>query len=266
MTPPEPILDVLLELLERVGTSRDGAALVSEEELSRWPAEAVREMKAHKLLVKASPAGTVVCPGCEQECTMPVHAVSAGAGNAASFVVCDKRDDINRVAVPAKRLRLWRCGAEAVGAFAAHSLGLRPESQRKVGAGLWELGLVTGKKRSQRVCLQANGTLELVTGNNAVALTEVMRNGPGGYTVDGAAIRQLVDSTTMGDSRYTPSNARREARKLKTQALHERWRRKYHALKKSRPGMSDVWYAQQIAKMNIAESRSAETIRKHMAR
>ena len=34
MTP----LDALLELLERVGASRGAAALVSEEELSRWPA------------------------------------------------------------------------------------------------------------------------------------------------------------------------------------------------------------------------------------
>lgn len=266
MTPPEPILDVLLELLERVGTSRDGAALVSEEELSRWPAETVREMKAQKLLARASPAVSVACPGCEQECTMPVHTVFAGVGKADSFIVCDKRDDISRVAVSAELLRQWRCGVEAVGGFVTRSLGLRPESQRKVGAGLWELGLVTGKKRSQRVCLRTNGTLELVTGQNAVPLTELVRFGADGYSIDRESIRQLVDSTTMGDSRYTPSNARREARKLKTQALHERWRREYHALKKSRPGMSDVWYAQQIAKMNIAESRSAETIRKHMAR
>ena len=31
-------LEALLELLERVGASRDAAALMSEEELSRWPA------------------------------------------------------------------------------------------------------------------------------------------------------------------------------------------------------------------------------------
>ena len=49
MTP----LEALLELLERVGASRDAAALVSEEELSRWPAEAVRELKAKKLLQKS---------------------------------------------------------------------------------------------------------------------------------------------------------------------------------------------------------------------
>ena len=223
MTP----LGALLGLLERVEANRGAAALVSEEELSQWPAEAVRELKAQKLLVKASPAKSVVCPGCEQECTMPVDTVSAGTGKAASFVVCDKRDDINRVEVPAERLRQWRCGAEAMGAFVAQSLGLRPDSQRKADAGLWELGLVAGKKRSQMVCLRANEALELVAGQNAVPLAELVRFGAEGYSVDCEAIRQLVDTATTGDSRYTPSNARREARKLDTQAMYESWQKAY---------------------------------------
>lgn len=266
MTLPEPMPDALLELLERVGASRDAAALVSDEELSRWPAEAVRQLKAQRLLAKASPAASVVCPGCEQECAMPVQTVSDGTGNAASFVVCDKRDDIDRVPVSAGRLRQWRCGVEAVSGFVARSLGMRSESQRKAGDGLWELGLMTGKKRSQMVWLRANGALELVAGNSTVGLAEVVSLGAKGYSVDGEAVRQMVDAATTGDSRYTPSNARREARKLKTQTLHERWRKEYRALKKRRPDMSDVWYSQQIAKIDIAEGRNAETIRKHMKR
>ena len=77
-------------------------------------------------------------------------------------------------------------------------------------------------------------------------------------------IRQLVDAATTADNRYTPSNAKREARKLDTQAMYERWRKEYRALKKSRPNMSDVWYSQQIAKMPIAMGRNAGTIKKNM--
>ncbi|MGA9070668.1 MAG: hypothetical protein WB424_10465 [Terracidiphilus sp.] len=259
-------LDALLELLERVGASHGAAALVSEEELSRWPTEAVCGLKARKLLVRASPASTAVCPGCEQECTMTVHSVSAGMGKAAAFIVCDKRSDINRVAVPDARLRQLRCGVEAVAGFVAQSLGLRPESQRKAGDGLWELGLVTGKKRSQMVCLRADEALQLVAGQNAVPLTELVRFGTEGYSVDGEPIRQLVDAATTADSRYAPSDTRREARKLKTQALHESWRKAYRALKKRRPDMSDLWYSQQIAKLEIGKGRNAETIRKHLKR
>ncbi|MGA3083118.1 MAG: hypothetical protein ABSD44_17340 [Terracidiphilus sp.] len=260
MTP----LEAMLELLERVGANQGVAVLVSEDELSRWPAEAVRELQSHKLLVRASPAASVVCPGCEEECTMPVHPQPSGTGTAASFVVCDKRDDITRVAVSAEQLRQWRCGAEAVGRFVSKSLGLRSGNQRKAGAGLWELGIVTGKERSQMVCLKANEALELVAGQNAVPLAGLVRFGAEGYSVDNEAVLQLVDAATTGDPRYTPSNARREARKLKTQARHERWRKEYRALKKRRPGMSDVGYSKLIAKLDIGKGRSAETIRKHM--
>jgi hypothetical protein len=259
-------LGALLELLARVRANHDGAALVSEEELSRWPAKAVQSLKSQKLLIKASPAVSVVCPGCEQECTMPVQTLPAGTATALSFVICDKRDDINRVEVRADRLRQWRCGVEAVAKFVALSLGLRPESQRKAGNGLWGLGLVAGKRRSQIVCLRANGALELVAGQNAMPLAELVRFGAEGYSVNCEVIRQLVDAATTGDARYTPSNARREARKLETQALHEKWRQEYRALKKRRPGMSDVWYSVQIERMEFAPKRSAETIRKHIKR
>src|ERR1035437_4776418 len=260
MTP----LNALLELLARLGASQGTAVLVSEEELGCWPVAAVQTMKSHKLLVKARPAASVVCPGCEQECAMPVHTLPAGTRRATSFVVCDKRSDINRVAVPNGRLRQWRCSAEAVCGFVAQSLELLPSSQTRGSTELWEIGLATGNRRSQMLCLRAMSDLELVAGNNAVPLAELMRFKAGSYAVDSARIRQLVDAATTGDSRYTPSNARREGRKLKTQAFHERWWKEYRAFKKRRPEMSDVWCSQQIAKMDIANGRSAETIRKHM--
>jgi len=70
--------DALTELLVRMGEGRYATMLVSEEELQGWPAEAVKAMKSQKLLVKAQPAASVVCPGCEQECVMPVHTLPAG--------------------------------------------------------------------------------------------------------------------------------------------------------------------------------------------
>lgn len=262
MTP----LEALEGLLARVGATRGAAALVSEEELSRWPAEAVRALKSQMLLSKATPARSVVCPGCEQQCAMPVHTVIGGTRPATSFTVCDKRDDINRVEVPAELLRQWRCGAETVGVFVAQCLGLRADRQRKPDSGLWELGLVRGKKRSQMVCLRANGVMELVAGENALPLAELVRFGVDGYSVDGEVIGHLVDAATTGDSRYTPSNTRREARKLETQTMYESWRKEYRALKKRRPDMSDVGYSKLIAKTDIAQGKHAETIRKHLKR
>ena len=109
--------DALIELLTRVGALNGAAVLVSAEELSQWPAAAVAAMKSQKLLARARPAVSVVCPGCERECVMPVHTLPTEPRDPASFIVCDKRDDINRVPVSAKRLMQWRCDADAVCGF-----------------------------------------------------------------------------------------------------------------------------------------------------
>lgn len=64
----------------------------------------------------------------------------------------------------------------------------------------------------------------------------------------------------------SPNSARREARKLNTQAMYKTWQKEFRRLQKDRPDMSAVWYSQQIAKLAIAKGSSAETIRKHMKR
>lgn len=60
------------------------------------------------------------------------------------------------------------------------------------------------------------------------------------------------------------STVRRDARKLGTQAMYKQWQKAYRTATKARPNMSDLWYSQHIAKMEIAKNRNAETIRKHM--
>jgi hypothetical protein len=251
----------LIELLARVGVCNGAAVLVSAEELSQWPAAAVTAMKSQKLLAKARPAASAICPGCERACTMPVYTVPA---RPQSFIVCDKRSDINRVPLSAARLVQWRSDAEAVRGFIARSLGLRLSNQHHAEPGLLNIGIASGDKLSQMLCLRAKGDLTLVAGNNGMPLPELVGFRDDEYSVDVAMVRQLVNSATTADPRYTPSNARREARKLDTQARYECWRKAYRELKKRHPKMSDVWYSQQIAKGEIADGHSADTIRKHM--
>lgn len=256
--------DALAELLTRVG-ARDGAAVfVSDEELSGWPAAAVAAMKVQKLLVKARPAASSVCPGCERECVMPVHTQPVATGNSVSFVVCDKRSDINRVPVAAERLTQWRCDAHAVVGFIAASLGLRRSEQPPNDACLLTIGIAHGDKRSQMLCLRAEGGLALVAGNNALPLAELIDHNDGTYLIDGELIRQLVDSATTADDRHSPTTARREARKLATQTMYRNWQKAYRDWKRKRPGMSDVWYSKQISRTDLTNGRDAETIRKRM--
>jgi len=255
---------VLIELLGRVGAQSGTAALISAEELSQWPAAAVAAMKSQKLLGKARPAVSAVCPGCERECVMQVQTFARAGGQADSFIVCDKRSDINRVAVSAERLTQWRCDGDAVRAFVAASLELRASDQPPATVGLMNIGMARGGKRSQMLALRVDDGLALVVGNNATPLVDLVDFLDGAYSVDAVTVRQMVDAATPADPRHTPSTAKRDARKLDTLAKYASWQKAYRALRKKSPGKSDVWYSLQIAKTAIAQGLNASTIKKHM--
>ena len=255
----------LIELLGRVGARLGESVTANTEELNQWPGAAVSALKSQGLLLKARPAKSLVCPGCEQECSMPVHTVTRpNATVATSFVVCDKRSDINRVPIPGARLAQWRCDAQAVCGFVAACLSLQQTTVQPSEAGLLPIGIARGNKSTQMLCLRVHGHLALVAGTNALPLADVVGFEGGSFTLDQAVIHQMVDAATTADPRHTPSTVKREAGKLNTQARYASWQKAYKALRKKRPNESDVWYSQQIAKTPIAQGRDASTIKKHM--
>jgi hypothetical protein len=255
----------MIELLARVGANDGAAVLVSEHELMQWPGAAVAAMKRQSLLLKAPAAKSAVCPECEDECLMQVHVVPRGDEPPTAYIVCDTRDDVGRVEVSLDRLQQWQCSPEMVCAFVAASLGLRQTDKRRpASADFLEIGMANGDKRTQMLGLQTDGELLLVAGTGKLPLADLIEHHDGAYSLDGARVRQLVDAATTADSRYTPGNARREARKLDTQAMYAGWQKAYRELKKKRKDMPDTWYAQQIAKQPVAGGRDADTIRKHM--
>ena len=254
----------LIELLGRVGARLGESVTVSTEELNQWPAAAVSALKSQGLLLKARPAKSVICDGCEQDCSMPVQTVTRANGSVTSFVVCDKRSDTNRVPVPAARLALWRCDAEAVCGFVGASLGLVQTTVQPSEDGLLPIGMARGNKRTQMLCLRVHGHLALVVGTNAMPLADVIGIENGGFTLDHAVLHQMVDAATTADTRHTPSTAKRDARKIDTQVMYASWQKAYRALLKKSPGKSDVWYSQQIAKADKVHVRDPSTIKKHM--
>ncbi len=149
------------------------AVRISESELRQWPAEAVGALKAHRLLVRARPAATAVCPGCEADCVMPVQTIPARPRRAALFIVCDKRSDINRVALAAAHVRQWTCDGEAIARFVAGQLSLRRSRHGADASGTWPLGLAAGDTRRQMLSLRTHGEVALVVADTAVPLADL---------------------------------------------------------------------------------------------
>ena len=256
-----------LVVLERLGSAEPAkGAFFFWDEVKDWPAGSLDVLVTSGLLQQAQPMATIECDGCEERCNnKPVVVYPAQDGKPGrAFIVCDEREGMGRIKVSFDRMRQWHSSTDAVCGFVATSLGLHRSDKRAASTDLWEIGVATGNKRSQMLCLKADGVLSLVAGSNALPLAELISYDNSAYSLDGAMIRQLVDAATTADNRYTPSNAKREARKLDTQAMYGSWQKEYRALKKRRRNMPDVWYSQQIAKMPIAKGRDANTIKKNM--
>ena len=203
--------DALCELFARLGGSKGALVLVSEEELGRWPAAAICPMKSQKLPVKARPAVGVVCPGCEQECFMQVHTLSLEARGLTSFIVCDKRSDINRVAVPVSRLQQWQTSGLAIADLLAALLGLRRPDSSDTATGRWEVGVFKSAKGSSHLVLLADGRLTLTLAGHSIALADVLTLEDSGFKLDKQTLIRMVDKP-IGRAGDAESAAQRRVR------------------------------------------------------
>ena len=252
---------ILIEILQRVGALQNKVVLIATDELTRWPEEAVTALRAQKIIKKARPASHALCPGCEQECLMPVQTIPAATGDSSLFIVCDKRGDVNRVEITSTQLTQWQTSANRIATFIADCLSLRYSGKRQGNANLLEVGMVKGDKRTQMLCLRCEGELLLVGGSVSVRLAEAVQFNAERYSIDQELVRRLVDSSTVADSHYTPSTARLEVRKLDTQARHEACRKKARELRRKHRDKSERWIAKRIEKLGTGGNIKWETIR-----
>ncbi|WP_419600418.1 hypothetical protein [Thiolapillus sp.] len=189
--------DTFIEILDRLAALQGASTLFSAYDLAQWPDEAVSAMKAQKFITRARAASSAVCPGCEEECVMPVHAIPVSSGEPALFIVCDKRDDIGRVPVPVSRLEQWQTSGASIADLLAGMLGLQRPNMGSSTAGRWEIGMLKGKKNSSQLILVADGTLTLSLANHSIPLTQVLALDAHGLTVDEHVLLRILD----GDER-----------------------------------------------------------------
>ena len=260
---------VLIDLGARVCASSSQTVRIAPRELDRWPSEAVTALKAQKILKKAGPARSTVCPGCERQCPMPVHGLVSSSGRPARggatsepFIVCDKRGDTHRVPVFMDRLAQWETSAERLGRFVADGLSLRWKGREAEGGRVLEIGIAGGKHR-RMLRLRLMRELRLAAGSSELNFSSILRFRDGSYGLEESVVHRWLDAATE-ESPITATQVRYESRKLDTRKKSLLLQKAYRALKRERPGMSDVWYARQIARSDVGGGLSPDTIRKRM--
>jgi hypothetical protein len=210
---------VLGELLERIGAHGGGAVVISAHELSGWLGTAVAAMKSQGLLTRARPASGAVCPGCERECSMRVHVVTATYGTPEAFIVCDKRNDINRLPVPVTRLEQWQASGDSVASLLAGLLGLHRSGAGGTDTARWEVGMFKGAKHSSHLVLTADGTLTLSLAGHSIALADVLALEGNTFKVDRRTLNRLVDQPVAGAGDVESAAHRRDRLKKRVQAV-----------------------------------------------
>lgn len=185
--------DALEALLSRVAASYDGAASFYLDELVRWPKTAVATFKEARLLIPATPATSATCGGCERQCHVPVEIVSR-AGTSAAFVLCDKRDDINRVDVPMERLERWQASGEAIAAHLARELGVNRPVSVSTQAKCWEVGRLRSKRIEPVALTIGDQGLAVEVAGYSVRLDEVLWWKAGRLELDRQGLSAFVDN------------------------------------------------------------------------
>lgn len=259
------LADVLQELIQRLGP--EGDTVLTWEQVREWPKGSIEVFQKAGWIAPIGAASTVECSGCEENCFKPVHVLPAWNGQSTrAYVACDEPAAMGQVKIPISRLRQWQITDTQVAQWLSGSLAFKGKPERDLTSGVFRLGMLQGKKRLGSLEFETGDLVSLKVSGHSRPLSEVVGFEQNHPTIDRGAILDIVDLPPQKESadRYQPSAAKREARKLVTKAMYANWRKAYRALKRKRPGMSDVWYSKQIAKTDNPQGRNADTIRGHM--
>jgi hypothetical protein len=211
-------------VLDRLAAAGGEVAQFSEHELAKWPAAALARLKAEGLLAKGPPADAVVCPGCEEDCTMPVESDTTPSGTLRAFVMCDKRDDVARVAIARDLLEQWTSSPERVADVLARLLGIRRSGSEST-ARRWDVGVLKGAKHSAHVVLGIENELRLTIAGHSLPVADVLELGDKGLSVERRALLRCVDNPVAAAGGQESAEQRRKriqarAKELKAQGEH----------------------------------------------
>ena len=197
---PGAVNSTLTDLLARLAAEPAGAADVSVAELDTWPPDDLAALKASGLLMAGATATRIECPGCEQACAMNVEVLHRTGRPPLCVVVCDKRDDIGRVTVPAAALEQWRTTRQGVAGAVARLLG---SSAAPVSAALadFRVGTVQGRDGSRPVFLawSEHGPTLNVAGHT-LELAPVLRLAGDALRLNMQQLIRCVDAPAGADS------------------------------------------------------------------
>ncbi|MEO8400739.1 MAG: hypothetical protein ABI597_02945 [Gammaproteobacteria bacterium] len=217
---------VLIELLERIAASKGAAAFINTLEINEWPSDLVTAIKSDRMLEKASPAKSAICPGCERSCVMPVNTLINQLNITTAFIVCDKRSDINRVSISLNHIEQWQASGYLLTKIIAKLLDL-PMPVNSLNPIGWEIGVMRGLKHSSHLTLTEDIKLLIQSTGHQFSIIELITLVNGSFKIDKPKIIRAIDKPAAAAGSIESATQRRKEIKKRIAYLKSKGHKNY---------------------------------------
>ena len=271
-------LIALLQNLSQALIQGEDKVNYSFTDVQQWQAGVLPVLLAYRLIKPISPAQSIECTGCENNCFMDVisynnsHQISEPTR---SYIVCDyseKQAQMGRIAVPQEQLKQWQVSIKNLAFLLAQLIGFKDVSfdSNTLKKEFIPLGMLKSSNGRQWASLHKQ-PLALDLNQELIPIEELLFVDNGKLTIDHARIDAVLAVKQPIKAKDYQSNVdKREQRSAKTAAMHQSWQDEYEKLKReninkpNQPKKAKGWYAYQISKLPIAQGRSEATIERSL--
>jgi hypothetical protein len=143
--------DLLVQLLQRMDLEIDGVDLVTADEITGWPQEALACLIIQRVLLPVPPATTATCDSCSDNHAEEVQVVESQSQSAPRYYIACPQN--GRVQLEPERLRCWRIDGSGLAQVVSRLLNCQDQCRETVRGRLWSLGVAKLRGKTRDVFL-----------------------------------------------------------------------------------------------------------------
>lgn len=248
-------------LLYKVRSLSSGIAIISVFDCDDLGVTDLSIFEVSGLLRKTNPATHMPCLACDDGCLAPVTIYPKSASNPEEKIFITCRNGKGRTSVHLDDLKQWQVSTRQIAKLVANLCNISQEPTQK--GEQWQVSLITGKKHKGILFLDLHHDdgVQCEINGQYVPLLQVLSFDGQTFAMDVARLKVMADCGVNSTGKVSH---KRELNRAETQAMYQDWQKEYKVQKAKTPKATDSAIAKRIAKMDIAQGRDWDTIRKNM--
>jgi transcription elongation factor Elf1 len=254
---------VLLLILNHL--SKHKKLVVSWAAIQLWQPKAFELLLKNHVIKPTDKANNIQCQICEKHCTVDVTRHDYPNNKIRYYAMClddYMHEQVGRMTIPPEQLNQWQCSTKQLIKILSRLLSIDKEPTFSINTEQTRLAMLA-KKAGRKWVTLIHYPLALEINQMILPLEEILYFDGNSLALDIDRVNYALNLKQPAQEKgYSPNVNKRDKGKFNTQAMHQDWQDEAIRLKKKYPNHNKTWISKQIAKLSIAQERSAETIRK----